>query len=106
LGEAFQRVSQQQRRQRRPRDYSILILHVSFQCFLCGVPAMSFPLNNRSANCRTPIRAPLEARQGDATVAPDWARTVDTWPWKKNLADFDQTVVNTTQIFDCFVNFT
>lgn len=42
-------------------------------------------------------RSPSE----NATAAPEWAQAADTNRRHKNLADFDQTVVNTTQI--CFV---
>lgn len=52
----------------------------------------------RSANCRTPIKAPLGALSEHATAAPDWAQAVDTGRNSKNLADFDQTVAN------CYAN--
>jgi hypothetical protein len=47
----------------------------------------------------TPIGAPLEAHQGDATAAPRLGRRLLTHGLgNSNLADFDQTVVNTTRI--------
>lgn len=62
-------------------------------------------LKSRGANHRTLIEAPLEAHRSNATAAPDGRELLTRLRLNKNLADFDQPVVNTTQIVcDCFLH--
>jgi hypothetical protein len=81
-----------------------LIVSFSFSLSIARYfPTETGCLKIRGANHRTLIEAPLEAHRSNATAAPDGRVLLIRLRLNKNLADFDQPVVNTTQIVcDCF----